>query len=123
MTAALALTTLSFAAGIAGDLASTEQPNSGTSVVLRIPPELPADTPRAAPLPPITTPTAAAEAPAAPRRAAARPAARERTQERAEPVIEARAKPARTQSIAMTVKSEPDRAPKAPRRVERRKAD
>jgi hypothetical protein len=45
---ALGLSTLSFAAGIAGDL--TEPPRSGQRVVLRIPPEIPADAPRARPL-------------------------------------------------------------------------
>lgn len=45
---ALGLSTLSFAAGIAGDL--TEPPTSGQRVVLRIPPEIPADAPRARPL-------------------------------------------------------------------------
>ncbi len=42
---ALGLSTLSFAAGIAGDL--TEPPTSGQRVVLRIPPAIPADAPRA----------------------------------------------------------------------------
>lgn len=64
--AALALTTLSFAAGVAGDLSMIDPPRSGVSVVLRIPPELPADTPRAAPLPPL----AAAPAAVQPRRRA-----------------------------------------------------
>lgn len=45
---ALGLCTLSFAAGIAGDLA--EPPTSGVRVVLRIPPELPEDTIRAGPI-------------------------------------------------------------------------
>jgi hypothetical protein len=45
---ALGLSTLSFAAGIAGDL--TEPPRSGQRVVLRIPPAIPADAPRARPL-------------------------------------------------------------------------
>lgn len=45
---ALGLSTLSFAAGIAGDL--TDPPRSGQRVVLRIPPEIPADAPRARPL-------------------------------------------------------------------------
>lgn len=51
MAAAVALTTLSFAVGVAGDLSLADGPRSGTRVVLRIPPDLPADTPRAAPLP------------------------------------------------------------------------
>ncbi len=45
---AVGLSTLSFAAGIAGDL--TEPPRSGQRVVLRIPPEIPSDAPRARPL-------------------------------------------------------------------------
>ncbi len=59
--AALALTTLSFAAGVAGDLSMIDPPRSGVSVVLRIPPELPADTPRAAPLPPLAATSAAVQ--------------------------------------------------------------
>jgi hypothetical protein len=47
--AAFVLSTLSFAAGVAGDLSLTQQ-TSGTRVVLRIPPEIPTDAPRAAPL-------------------------------------------------------------------------
>lgn len=47
---ALSLSTLSFAAGVAGDLSIIEPPRSGQRVVLRIPPEIPADAPRAAPL-------------------------------------------------------------------------
>ncbi|MEZ5970845.1 MAG: hypothetical protein R3C31_03430 [Hyphomonadaceae bacterium] len=47
---ALGLSTLSFAAGVAGDLSSIDPPRSGQRVVLRIPPEIPADTPRAHPL-------------------------------------------------------------------------
>ncbi|MEZ5995407.1 MAG: hypothetical protein R3C25_06605 [Hyphomonadaceae bacterium] len=66
---ALALSTLSFAAGVAGDLTTMDPPRSGARVVLRIPPELPADTVRAAPLPPlISTASAEAHAPAAIRR-------------------------------------------------------
>lgn len=60
MAAAVALTTLSFAVGVAGDLSLADGPRSGTRVVLRIPPELPADTPRAAPLP-VATPAAEAQ--------------------------------------------------------------
>lgn len=55
--AAFVLSTLSFAAGVAGDLSLTER-TSGTRVVLRIPPEIPADAPRAAPL--LSTAAAAA---------------------------------------------------------------
>lgn len=54
LAAALALSTLSFAAGVAGDLSVVAERTSGARVVLRIPPELPADTPRAAPLPMLT---------------------------------------------------------------------
>lgn len=61
VSAAFVLSTLSFAAGVAGDLSLTEPPNHGTRVVLRIPPELPASTRRAAPLPPLLS-TASAEA-------------------------------------------------------------
>jgi hypothetical protein len=49
--AALVLSTLSFAAGVAGDLSLADPPNFGERVVLRLPPEIPADAPRAAPLP------------------------------------------------------------------------
>jgi hypothetical protein len=54
----LVLSTLSFAAGVAGDLSLADGPTSGTRVVLRIPPELPLDAVRAAPLPIVSTPTA-----------------------------------------------------------------
>lgn len=60
VSAALVLSTLSFAAGVAGDLSLADGPRSGVRVVLRIPPELPADTVRAAPLPPMATPVAEA---------------------------------------------------------------
>ncbi len=63
---ALGLSTLSFAAGVAGDLTIIDPPRSGQSVVLRIPPELPADSVRAAPLPPLLS-TASAQASPAPR--------------------------------------------------------
>ncbi|MEZ5960387.1 MAG: hypothetical protein R3C30_08160 [Hyphomonadaceae bacterium] len=55
---ALGLSTLSFAAGVAGDLSIIDPPRSGQRVVVRIPPEIPADAPRAAPM----LSTAAAEA-------------------------------------------------------------
>lgn len=58
--AALALSTLSFAAGVAGDLSLANGPTHGSRVVLRIPPELPEDTPRAAPIALISTPAAEA---------------------------------------------------------------
>lgn len=69
---ALGLSTLSFAAGVAGDLSIIDPPRSGQSVVLRIPPEIPADAVRAAPLPPLLS-TASAQA-AAPSREEETPA-------------------------------------------------
>jgi hypothetical protein len=57
---AVALSTISFAAGVAGDL--SEPPRSGVRVVMRIPPEIPPDAVRAAPLPPRLVSTGAAEA-------------------------------------------------------------
>jgi hypothetical protein len=57
---AVALSTISFAAGVAGDL--SEPPRSGVRVVMRIPPEIPADAIRAAPLPPRLVATSTAEA-------------------------------------------------------------
>lgn len=66
---ALVLSTLSFAAGVAGDLSLSDPPNYGTRVVVRIPPAIPSDTPRAAPL--LST-SAAEAAPAAIHRIAAR---------------------------------------------------
>ncbi len=59
--AAVALTALSFVAGVAGDL--TKPANAGASVTLRLPPPIPADAPRAAPLPPLVSSAAAAETP------------------------------------------------------------
>jgi hypothetical protein len=103
---ALVLTTLSFAAGVAGDL--SEPPRSGERVVLRIPPELPADTPRAAPLPPLSTrAAAAAEVRRAPRQLRAEPTVI------AEPtdVVLALAKPA-SNWVLSAAKPDPDRAPK-----------
>ncbi len=58
--AALVLGTLSFAAGVAGDLSLADPPNYGERVVLRLPPELPAEAVRAAPLPLLSTDVAAA---------------------------------------------------------------
>jgi len=58
---ALGLSTLSFAAGVAGDLTIIDPPRSGQRVVLRIPPEIPVDAVRAVPLPPLLS-TASAEA-------------------------------------------------------------
>ena len=56
--AAVALSALSFVAGVAGDL--SRPANSGAAVTLRIPPPIPADAPRAAPLPPLRTAAASA---------------------------------------------------------------
>lgn len=67
--AAVALTALSFLAGVAGDL-SAPPANAGQSVTLRIPPPIPVDAPRAAPLPVISTRSANAAPPAAPARPA-----------------------------------------------------
>jgi hypothetical protein len=67
---ALCLSTLSFAAGVAGDLSIIDPPRSGQRVVLRIPPEIPSDAPRAAPL--LSTASAEAAQLIAPRRHAAR---------------------------------------------------
>ncbi len=64
---AVGLSTLSFAAGVAGDLSLADPPNFGERVVLRLPPDLPADSARAAPLPPMLS-TASAEASPLPRR-------------------------------------------------------
>lgn len=50
---AIALSTLSFAAGVAGDLSNLDQARSGQRVVLRIPPEIPTDAVRAGPLAPV----------------------------------------------------------------------
>ena len=60
MAAAAVLSTLSFAAGVAGDLSLTQERTSGTRVVLRIPPEIPADAPRAAPIALLSTASAEA---------------------------------------------------------------
>ncbi|HYD89432.1 MAG TPA: hypothetical protein VEA80_18275 [Vitreimonas sp.] len=104
--AALALCTLSFAAGIAGDLA--EPPRTGVRVVVRIPPELPEDTVRAGPIASVMTPTAAAAVVARPPRQL-RPAA---PVIHAEEVITPLVKP-RTISARADEKQDPDRAPKA----------
>lgn len=56
---ALGLSTLSFAAGVAGDLSIIDPPRTGQRVVLRIPPEIPSDAPRAGPL--LSTAAAQAE--------------------------------------------------------------
>lgn len=105
--AALVLSTLSFAVGVAGDLA--EPPTSGTRVVLRIPPELPADTPRAAPLPPriATASAAAAEVPRAPRQLRVETPVTAPV-ELAAPL----AKPKPVWFVASGAKPDPDRGPK-----------
>lgn len=105
---ALVLCTISFAAGVVGDL--SEPPTTGVRVVLRIPPELPSDTPRAAPLPPMTSRAAAAEMRRAPR------------QLRVEAPVEVNTESVREVVLALTkppvewtlaeAKPDPDRGPK-----------
>jgi hypothetical protein len=97
---AFALSTLSFAAGVAGDLSMAEPPNHGTRVVLRIPPELPEDSPRAAPIALLSTPAAEAREE---RRTVRRPTA----------YVEPVQKPSREQALASAPKEDPDLAPKA----------
>lgn len=98
---ALALTMLSFMSGVAGDLTMIDPPRSGERVVLRIPPELPADTLRAAPLPPLlASATASAATPAPAPRTAPRPRR-----------IEPAPKPP-TIRVRFEPKQDPDRAPK-----------
>lgn len=63
--AAVVLTTLSFAAGVAGDLSAP--PSSGERVVVRIPPERPPEIPHAATLPTLTAAASAAEVQRPPR--------------------------------------------------------
>lgn len=100
---ALVLSTLSFAAGVAGDLSLADGPRSGARVVLRIPPELPPETPRAAPLPLVTT--ASAEA-----RPRLQPVRLERVDRVAR--IEPIEKPPHEQSLPMFPKQDLDLAPK-----------
>lgn len=64
---ALVLSTLSFAAGVAGDLSLVPPPSHGTRIVMRIPPPIPADAIRARPISLLST--ASAEASPLPRRA------------------------------------------------------
>lgn len=106
--AALALSTLSFAAGVAGDLSLADGPTHGARVVLRIPPELPADTPRAAPIALIST--SAAEA------VEVRQTRRRPPSERIVPLE----KPPHAQSFTVEPKIDLDLAPKD---GERRKED
>ncbi len=100
MVAAFGLSTLSFAAGVAGDLSLANGPTHGTRVVLRIPPELPADTPRAAPIALISTSSAQARE----SRPTPAPAVGER--------IVALEKPPREQSFTRAPKENLDLAPK-----------
>jgi hypothetical protein len=97
--AALALSTLSFAAGVAGDLSLADGPTHGARVVLRIPPELPEDTPRAAPIALISTASAEARE--------ERPAVRRRIAHA--PRLE---KPPHEQALAAAPKEDLDLAPK-----------
>jgi hypothetical protein len=97
---AFALSTLSFAAGVAGDLSMAEPPSHGTRVVLRIPPELPEDAPRAAPIALLSTPAAEARE--------GRPTPRRRVVH-----VEPAQKPPHEQSLAAPPKEDPDLAPKA----------
>jgi hypothetical protein len=97
---ALALSTLSFAAGVAGDLSLADGPTHGTRVVLRIPPDLPADTPRAAPIALISTPTAQAAEIRSQRRA------------RRPEWVAPQEKPSHEQSLSAAPKEDLDLAPK-----------
>lgn len=102
---ALVLCTLSFAAGVAGDL--SEPPTSGVRVVVRIPPELPADAVRAGPIAQVLTSTAAAAE-------IRRPPRQLRAETLAPPVVEVIApveKPRRAEARA-DVKIDLDRGPK-----------
>jgi hypothetical protein len=65
---AVGLSTLSFAAGVAGDLSMADPPNYGERVILRLPPEISADSVRAAPLPALISTSTATAAPRSPRR-------------------------------------------------------
>lgn len=103
---ALVLTTLSFAAGIAGDLTIEAEQRSGQSVVLRIPPELPPDAPRAGPMRPVVQ-TASAEA--RPRLAGA--AQTESVDNSVQPIEKPRSEHAAT-PVKQDPKVDPDRAPK-----------
>ncbi len=98
---ALLLSTLSFAAGVAGDLSLADGPRSGERVVLRIPPQLPPETVRATPLPLISTPAAAARPIIQPARA-----------ERIEPILAAE-KPPHLETVGQLPKVNLDLAPKA----------
>jgi len=100
---ALVLSTLSFAAGVAGDLSLAAPPNYGARVVVRIPPEIPSSAPRAVPL--ISTSSAKALPPAF-HRVTARP-------EAARPVVTAVALVKRHRDVmAEGPKPDLDHAPK-----------
>lgn len=72
---AVAFSAFFFAAGVVGDLSRPAPANAGPVVTLRLPPPLPADAVRAAPLPVLALGTASAAAAETPRRPrAARPA-------------------------------------------------
>ncbi len=103
--AALALSILSFAAGIAGDLSIAAPP--APSVIVRLPPpvSVPADAIRAHPLAPLTRVAVRAEPAVARVRVV-----HSRRQARLEQIV-ARAKPQTIQLID-TAKVDPDRAPK-----------
>jgi hypothetical protein len=102
--AALALSVLSFAAGIAGDL-SIAAPTP-PSVILHLPPPIAANAVRAHPLPPLTTATARAE-PVVARVSRVI----HRTHGLQLEQIAARAKPETIQAVGI-VKVDQDRAPK-----------
>jgi len=101
--AAIALSVLSFAAGIAGDL-SIAAPTP-PSVILHLPPPIPVDAIRAHPLPPLTATARAVPAVARVRRAF------HRTHLSPLERIVAREKPETNQAVGMA-KVDPDRAPK-----------
>jgi len=102
--AALALSVLSFAAGIAGDL-SIAAPTP-PSVILHLPPPIPANAVRAHPLPPLTIATARAEPAVAHVRRVFHRTPRLPLDE-----IVARTKPEIIQALGIA-KVDPDRAPK-----------
>lgn len=103
---ALVLTTLSFAAGIAGDLTISAEQRSGQSVVLRIPPELPPDTPRAGPMRAVVQ-TASAEA-----RPRLEGAPRAESVDNSLLRLEKPSSGHATQPVKQAPKVDPDRAPK-----------
>jgi hypothetical protein len=102
--AAIVLTTLSFAAGVAGDLSAP--PSSGERVVVRIPPERPAASPQAAPLQQLTPSASAAEVQRPPRQLRVEPEGAP-----APEAIRSIAKPAAAVTFS-EAKPDLDRAPK-----------